>query len=554
MSDFKDFCPLWGEWEADTKIGEGVFSAVWRMKRNVVGGKVHYSAVRHISIPRDQAEVRQLISDGFFSDEESVKYYYTHILQSITDEIDAINKLQGHTNIVAYEDQKVIPKEDGVGYDLFLRMELLKPLTARIRQGMSIREVVSLGKDIATAIDVLYDHHMIHGDIKPQNIFVNDRDVYKLGDCGTARVLRNEMTATRKGIFFYLSPEISNNQKADIRSDIYSLGLVLYRLLNGNRLPFVPLHEVVTAEDTYTAIFRRDSGEKMDPPAYADDELAAIVLKACAFRPEDRYTVPKDMIRDLEKYKISNETPAPAAEPEKAVIEPHRFTFGANKKTTDSEPENEAKKPAQPESKKPQAVEAAEDRTVAELPPIPEKPQTQANQPSEKKKKKRLIPVIAIVAAGLIAAGLFVAGVLPPKRPEPVAEIPEGFVILNSGMCEYVKLDEHCIKITRYIGDAQNIFILEKLDGYTITEIGNNAFHYCDSPTSITLPNSLTSIGDYAFSFCHSLSSIVIPESVIEISDTAFSGCISSLTIEGKKGSYAEQYANSHGIPFTEVN
>ena len=311
MSDIREFCPLWGEWEPERKIGEGSFGAVWKMKRNVVGGKVYYAAVKHISIPHDDNEVRSLVSEGIFSDRNSAKHYYNQMLRLITDEIDAMRMLQGYTNIVTYEDHKIIPKSSGIGYDLFLRMELLQPLTERLRQDMTFRDVVCLGKDIATAIGILYDHQMIHRDIKPQNIFVNDRGIYKLGDYGTARALGTTATAmSRKGTINYMAPEIYKNQKVDIRADIYSLGLVLYRLLNGNRLPFLPSDRTITGKDAEEALLRRISGERLEPPKYADRRLSAIVLKACAYDPADRYEKPGEMVRDLEQY-CSQSEPRP---------------------------------------------------------------------------------------------------------------------------------------------------------------------------------------------------------------------------------------------------
>ena len=93
MSDIRDFCPLWGKWEADKELGKGSFGAVWKMKRDVIGGKVYYAAVKHISIPQEAGEIRNLISEGIFSDESSAKTYYDHMLQSIADEIDAMHKL-----------------------------------------------------------------------------------------------------------------------------------------------------------------------------------------------------------------------------------------------------------------------------------------------------------------------------------------------------------------------------------------------------------------------------------------------------------------------------
>ena len=168
---------------------------------------------------------------------------------------------------------------------------------------MTTADVVRLGKDIATAIDVLSAHHLIHRDIKPQNIFVNNTGDYKLEDYGTARVLENQATAmSRKGTYNYMAPEIYSNRPADIRADIYSLGIVLYRLLNGNRLPFLPSEGDLTHEMSDQAMLRRISGEPIPPPGYADSILSGIVLKACAFRQEDRYQNAGELKQELERY------------------------------------------------------------------------------------------------------------------------------------------------------------------------------------------------------------------------------------------------------------
>ena len=118
MSDIRDFCPLWDEWDVEKKLGEGSFGAVWKVKRNMIGGKIYYAAVKHISIPKDESEVDRLIGEGIFSDEASAVHYYDHMLQSIADEIDAMHRLQGYTNIVTYEDHKIIPKKDETVIDL----------------------------------------------------------------------------------------------------------------------------------------------------------------------------------------------------------------------------------------------------------------------------------------------------------------------------------------------------------------------------------------------------------------------------------------------------
>ena len=300
MDDIRSFCPLWGEWEADEKLGEGSFGAVWKMRRQGFGGQAYYAAVKHISIPKDESEIRNLMDEGILDSRESAVRYYDRMLNSLMVEIDTMHQLQGYTNIVSYEDHKIIRKASGIGYDLFLRMELLTPLTKRIREQMTASDVIRLGCDIAEAISILNKFHMVHRDIKPQNIFVNNTGDCKLGDYGTARALHSEATAmSRKGTFNYMAPEIYNNQAADIRVDIYSLGIVLYRLLNGNRLPFLPAAGEITSQMNEEAQIRRLSGEPLPPPHFASGNLARVVLKACAFRPQDRYQSAEELKRDL---------------------------------------------------------------------------------------------------------------------------------------------------------------------------------------------------------------------------------------------------------------
>ncbi|MBQ6513416.1 MAG: protein kinase [Clostridia bacterium] len=432
MSDIRDFCPLWGKWEAEKELGKGSFGAVWKMKRDVIGGKVYYAAVKHISIPQEASEIRNLISEGIFSDESSAKNYYDHMLQSIADEIDAMHKLQGYTNIVTYEDHEIVPKAGGIGYDLFLRMELLTPMTDRLRQGgMNVSDVVALGKDIATAIDVLYSHNMIHRDIKPQNIFINDRGIYKLGDYGTARALGTGATAmSRKGTYNYMSPEIYNSQKADIRADIYSLGLVLYRLMNNNRLPFLPTDRAITSEDSDQAVVRRISGETIPAPKNADAELSRIILKACAFNPEDRYRTPKELIRDLEHYRTSSDDKI-QNDDGKTISDPSgshefRFSSGSNKNSTGSKgksPETSAegnRKKQRAGEKESSVQKATLSAATAEKKEEPVQQKEEPSEPEKKNGKKWLIPLAIVLVIGLIAGGLFAGGILTPKPPEPV--------------------------------------------------------------------------------------------------------------------------------------
>ena len=436
MSDLRDFCPLWNEWYADTKLGEGSYGAVWKMKRDVIGGRVYYSAVKHISIPKDDSEVNQLMTEGVISSQEDAKYFYDDLLKSISAEIDAMYELQGYTNIVTYEDHAIIPKPSGIGYDLFLRMELLTPLTEKLKQGLEPEDVVTIGKDIATALSILEDHRMIHRDIKPQNIFMNDMGVYKLGDYGTARGLSADAVAmSRKGTFNYMSPEIYNGQEADIRADIYSLGIVMYRLLNGSRLPFLPTEGTVTSRDNDSAGVRRLSGEQLPAPKNADEELTRIVLKACAYEPNDRYRSPKDLIRDLERYQaryaeddnektVGEEYPDIARTPETdpndetvAELPPPPKPVNPPEPEPNPEPAPEPSKPVTPPVVTPPPVQPVTKKDppgLEKTKPGKTNPATAASDGEKKGKKKWLIPLIVILVLGLAVGGLFVAGILPP--------------------------------------------------------------------------------------------------------------------------------------------
>ena len=95
----------------------------------------------------------------------------------------------------------------------------------------------------------------------------------------------------------------------------------------------------------------------------------------------------------------------------------------------------------------------------------------------------------------------------------------------TSGDYEYALLDDGTVEIAGYKGSADLLAIPAELDGKAVTSIGDYAFLFCGSLTSVSIPDSVTSIGDSAFSFCDSLTSVSIPDSVTFIGDSAFSFC-----------------------------
>lgn len=303
MSDIMSFSPLWGEWHIKGLIGKGTFGAVYQAEKNEYGNR-YFSAIKHISIPPENITKETLIEDGIATDDKTISLYCDNLRDQIIKEINFCYKLRGNTNIVSYEDHCIVPKKDGMGYDIFIRMELLTGLTKYISvHPMSEKDVIKLGIELCEALNVLELNHMIHRDIKPANIFINSLGVFKLGDFGESKVLSNSSIGmTIRGTYTYMSPEISKGEAANITADIYSLGLVMYRLLNGNRAPFLPVTgQPVDSSSSENANVRRLKGEAFPPPAFCSDpSLAAVIMKACAFNRQDRWQSPNEMKKALE--------------------------------------------------------------------------------------------------------------------------------------------------------------------------------------------------------------------------------------------------------------
>ena len=286
-------------WQLVEELGEGSYGVVYRAQR-VIGATTEVAAIKHISLPKNKAELNAIQEDvGGTADD--VKRYLEQMRDLILEEYSKMAELQGHTNIVACQDVECYPKQDGIGFDVYIRMELLESVSKRIHDGrMDRNETVKLGMDICRALDLLQQYGIIHRDIKPQNLFVNVNGDYKIGDFGTARSITGTSTMMSvKGTFAYMAPEVMLNQKVSYAADTYSLGLVLYRLMNGNKPPFIRPDQVGSVTGTDTANSRRLQGEALPVPAYADRELASVILKACEFDPKDRWNSAADMYNAL---------------------------------------------------------------------------------------------------------------------------------------------------------------------------------------------------------------------------------------------------------------
>ena len=299
---YKRYEPFFGEWRIKRFIGAGSYGRVFEIERRDEFDTVYTGALKAVTIPSSQGELDEILADGM--DMNGASTYFRDYVKELNREIALMSKLKGHSNIVSYEDHKMFPHEDGVGWDILIRMELLTPITSYLKQNHTFtrREVIQLGMDLCRALEICQRYNIIHRDIKPANIFISETEDFKLGDFGVARIASASTGAsTRAGTVNYMAPEVFRGEKYTSNVDIYSLGLVMYQLLNNNRMPLYPPYpQPITPSSRERAQAQRLSGAALPPPANAEGRLAEIVLKACAPDPAQRYDSPTVMRQALE--------------------------------------------------------------------------------------------------------------------------------------------------------------------------------------------------------------------------------------------------------------
>lgn len=299
---YRKYEPFFGTWYFDgdnCKLGSGSFASVFRIARH--DASVKPCALKIITIPKSEAEINAQRSEGM--DDASIQKYYQNMVDDIKREYELMSELKGCDNIVSCEDFMSFRHEDGFGFDIVIRMELLEPLVSyELNNNIDALAVIKLGIGMCNALERCSIKSIIHRDIKPDNIFISEMGDFKLGDFGIARTMDNTvMMMSRKGTPNYMAPEVYFSQPYDNTADIYSLGIVLYRMLNNMRIPFLPLEaKEISAGDRENAFTRRINGENLPRPAYGDEALKSIVLKACAYNRNDRYQKPEEMRGHLE--------------------------------------------------------------------------------------------------------------------------------------------------------------------------------------------------------------------------------------------------------------
>ena len=409
----------WNGWTVESFIGEGTYGKVYRIVRTEFG-HTYESALKVISIPKNSSEVATIRNEGM--DDNSITSYFRGMVEDMVSEFAIMSELKGNSNIVSYEDHSYEKREDSIGWDIYIRMEMLTPLFTYMRENtFTIRDAIQLGIDMCKALEVCQKYNIIHRDIKPENIFVSKLGNYKLGDFGIARQLENAtVSMSNRGTPPYMAPEVYKEQSYNSTVDTYSLGIVLYRLLNNNRLPFLPLYpNAITYSDRQKAKVRRLSGEAMPAPCFAKGRLAEIILKACSYDPKERYESPRDMREALESISYSEEEVKiiyPNGDdiyPEGSDTEPWTSSDNSGEQTEpwppvgptpvpEPEPTPEPEPGPKPKPEPPIPTPEPEPPAPGPVPPNPEPP-----EPKPIMGKKAIIAVIAALIIAGCGFGVF---------------------------------------------------------------------------------------------------------------------------------------------------
>ena len=243
-----------------------------------------------------------------------------------------------HPNIVQVYDRG--DTEDGSSY---IAMEYVPGGTLKEKisgEGpLGAREAAALGAQVAAALGAAHDRGMVHRDIKPQNVLLTDRGDAKVADFGIARA-GSSVTISRTGSVMgtagYMSPEQALGEPATPKSDLYSLGVVLYEALTGE-LPYTA--------DNPIAVSMKHVNEPVPPPREIDptipEGMNALVTRLMAKNPEDRYASADELADDLWKITRGREPTAAsvaAAAPTRVQRSPTATAYSPTRRVPTSRP------------------------------------------------------------------------------------------------------------------------------------------------------------------------------------------------------------------------
>lgn len=255
--------------------------------------------VKRISVPEATQSTDALLLAGVIEDRSHVSEYYLNIINNYRKELAVFSQLSKSDYICGFLRYQVAEREDMAGYDLYLLSRRRETLPEYLKaHDLTKKQAAALGIDLCRALLALREAGYVHQHLKPGDIFVEGGH-FCIGDLGLAAIegLEN-CTLPSRSMSIYTPPELCvSTGKLNATIDIYAVGMILYTIYNGGHLPFED-----SETSAYQADRRRLHGEDLPAAVYADYEMDAIIRKACAYHPEDRYRDPSELLDALTGY------------------------------------------------------------------------------------------------------------------------------------------------------------------------------------------------------------------------------------------------------------
>jgi serine/threonine-protein kinase len=267
-----------GRYTVVSELGRGGFGTVLQVRDRMIGEDI----------------ALKLINPQLIQDEETITRFLHEVRYS---------RRITHENVIRVHDFL----ELGSMYAISMEYFASQPLSRRIRRGLHQRPAQGLRfvRDIARGMHVAHQANVMHRDLKPANILVNDADVLKIVDFGLAAACshgnsRVTKTGTLIGTPSYMSPEQGRGLEIDYRTDIYSLGVIMYEVFTGT-VPYA-------ADNPLAVLYLHLQGRK-DPPSARNPlistALEAVILKAMALEAEERYQSANELLAALEPLEFA---------------------------------------------------------------------------------------------------------------------------------------------------------------------------------------------------------------------------------------------------------
>lgn len=266
--------------------------------------------VKIISIPASESQLEALLLTGACTDEAQALSYFKELAEDAAKEVHVLQRLGELEGFDGHLKCEIKQMDHGIGYEVYLLSRYKRSLTTLMRkEPLTHLAAVNLGLDLCAALTACRRLGYLYVDLKPENIFFTENQGYRIGDLGFIPLCSLPYASLpEKYRSRYTAPEISDAMSSlNDTMDIYALGLILYQVFHNGQLPF----------DGFAP------AKPLPTPAYADYEMADIILKACAPDPKDRWQDPAQMGQALINYMQRNSVNAtPIIPPPIVITEP----------------------------------------------------------------------------------------------------------------------------------------------------------------------------------------------------------------------------------------